>query len=74
MNKAGQQEKNNLYGKFEYLKKTDQISFELRIDIDECKRKILERINEESCKVSQFTIDWVCRPSDMYTESEYRKC
>ncbi len=73
MTKAGQQDNDQSYGKMEFLKKDDQIKLDIRVDIDDCKANIVSELNARPCKVSLFTKDWVCKPTDMFSVSSYKK-
>ena len=61
------------YGRLEFLDDRERgtVLQLLRPAIDEGKRKIEERVRKSPCRVSKFKRDWLCQPTDPFSEGVY---
>ncbi len=73
--RAAGRELDEQYGKLEFLNDAErgkELSL-FRMDIEERKQMIGTRIAQNPCQVSEFTVDWVCKPSDAFCEADYKR-
>lgn len=69
------QEEGDQYGRLEFrMDREREIQLTLiRPEIEEQKRRIREMVQQSPCKVSDFTIGWMSRPTDLFSERDYRE-